>query len=48
MLVPQNIKGIEEWFCPMEQQVTELRLALRIEAYNFAVNNAAAASQVTV
>ncbi len=47
MFVPQNIKGVKKRLGATEQQVSELRLALNIEANDFAIQNAAATLQVT-
>lgn len=47
MFVPQNVECVKDGFGPAEQQVTELRLALRIEADNLALEHAAAALEVT-
>src|SRR5579864_8667681 len=46
MLVPKQIERIEERLSTPEQQVAELRLAIGIEADDFAVENAPAALQV--
>src|SRR5690348_6402072 len=47
MFVPQDVERIEHRFGAAEQQFSELRLTVRIEADDLAIENTAAASEVT-
>jgi len=47
VLIPKQIEGVEERLGSSKQQVSELWLALRVEADNLAVKNATAALEVT-
>jgi hypothetical protein len=42
VLVPQYVECVEHWLTTPEQEITELRLAVRIEADDLAVENTAA------
>ena len=46
VLVPKNIEGIEQRFGTSEEQIPELRLAMRIDADDFSVNDATTPVQV--
>jgi len=47
VLVPENVESVKDRFGTAEQQVTELRLAMRIEADNLAIEHTPAALEVT-
>jgi hypothetical protein len=42
VLVPEDVEGVKERLCTPEQQITELRLAIWIEAYDLAIEDKAA------
>jgi hypothetical protein len=46
VLVPQDVEGVKERLGASEQEVSKLRLAVRIEADDFAIENTAATLQV--
>jgi hypothetical protein len=47
MFVPKDAEGIKERFGTSEQEFTKLRLALRVEAHDFPIEDAPATPQVT-
>jgi hypothetical protein len=47
VFVPQQVKGVENGFGASKRQIAELRLSLRVEAHDFAIQHAATALEVT-